>query len=677
MATITTTVIPFSSPDLNRPGAGAEQWHDRQDVNLGYSAKDVYHRFVATRIATGTRGVYSWGYFDGLVNQAIQKGQKMSFGMMTSYPEGNTSNGLVQIGNGYASYPTWLQGVMTGEWLAGSSWVPNYNDPNYLAWVLELNQAIYQHIQNTSFNGVRYRDVISSIDIRSYGSWGEWHSANVVDNINQYPSGTFPTAASLKKIVDAYVQGFPDIQVTCMIAAFDAHWLQNTYNPPEIAHYILTHAGNAKGPIGWRRDQWGATDAYLNDYLVNNNRTWNGSAPFKTWIMERWKTSPITGEPPAWIPDNYSQLESQIRLYHATSFGNGNYGTNTPNTTIQDRVKASSKAAGYRLQIENGSFSNTNNSIMVALNWRNAGIAPTYEDWTVQLLIKNSAGTVVSQGVSSFKPKRFLPATTPTTVTDTVSFSVPVGTYTLAVRLVDPTGYRKPMPLYINGGLADGSYNLAQFVVSGTPTNQPPLVNAGLDRTTTSSNVTISGTASDDGSIASVQWTRVSGAGTIITPNTLTTDISGLAVGANTFRLTVNDNQGLSASDEVTITLQPVVNTPPVVNAGPNQTITLPTSSVTLSGTATDAEGPVTVTWTRVAGSGVAVSPTSLTTQIVNLTQGTSTFRLVATDSAGAQAADNVDIIVNAAPVNKTVVSVTLNTATYKVTYSDGSTEIF
>ena len=457
------TQLPIGDPDLNRPMAGAEQWHDRNDVALGYTPQDVYYRFVATRIATDVRGQYNWSYLDGLINSCIQRNQKLSFGIMTSYPEGTTSNGLVQIGNGTASYPVWLQSAMSGEWIIGTSWVPNYNDPVYLAWVLELNQAIYQHLKNTSFNGVRYIDVINSIDIRSYGSWGEWHSCCLAQDftVDRYPAGTFPTAASLKKIVDAYTQGFPDIQLTCMIAAFDANWLNNTKNPPEIAHYVLTQK-NQKGMIGWRRDQWGATDSYLSDYLENNTRSFNGLV-FRDSIMTRWRTAPITGEPPSWIPNDYADLERQIKLYKAASFGNGNYGTNTPNAVIQARVKAASKAAGYRLVSTGGEFVPGSTSISIKMNWQNIGQCPMYDNWDITYEVVSSSGQVTKLGVSSFKLRLFLPASTQTSVTDVFPMSVPAGTYTLRVVVKDPTGFRVPAYLNIQGRNADGSYNIKSF----------------------------------------------------------------------------------------------------------------------------------------------------------------------------------------------------------------------
>src|SRR5204862_7495594 len=126
-----------------------------------------------------------------------------------------------------------------------------------------------------------------------------------------------------------------------MGGGFDAGWVKHNKDAGGIGFFVLTER-NTRGPIGLGRDQWGGNDGYLKDYLENNNRSFNGVV-FKTLIMDRWKTAPITGEPPAWNPGDYYDLERQVRLYHATSFGNGNYGV-TPTTIIKDRVRAASKA---------------------------------------------------------------------------------------------------------------------------------------------------------------------------------------------------------------------------------------------------------------------------------------------------------------------------------------------
>ncbi len=674
------SAIPTSDPDLVAPGRGAEQWHDRTDVNVpvqGTNTRpmDVYFRFVATRISTNTKGVYNFSYLDNLFNDAIDNRQKLSFGIMTCYPDGGTDVGLVSFDGGTACYPQWLHQEMQAEsvkdWRTGSTWTPNYNSPKYLAWLLDLNKAINAHIESTSYNGVRYRDVVNCIDIRGYGAWGEWHSGYTPNNqVSDYPAGTFPTVATLKAIVDAHINGFPNFQLVNMIAAFDANYLGNTRNPPEIAHYILTHKGNNKGPIGWRRDQWGALDDYLKAYLENNTRSFNGVV-FNTLIMERWKTAPITGEPPAWIPDDYSDLERQIRLYHATSFGNGNYGTNSPNSTIANRVRAASKASGYRLVIEGGSMATsitTGTAFPITLNWKNVGLAPTYEDWDIVFELKNSGGTTVWSGKSAFQLRLFLPQASATPRTDnfTVPTSVPAGTYSLVMYVRDPNNYRAPLPLAITGRRSDGGYVIRSSVSVSTGTgssNNPPVANAGTDKTitlpTNSTGLTGSGTDAD-GSVVGYQWQQVSGpsTSTFSATNTANITVSNLQQGSYTYRLTVTDEDGATDTDDVIVTVAAgQANQAPAANAGTDRTITLPTNSATLNGTgSTDADGTIaSYQWQQVSGPSTSTLSATNTASITvsNLQAGTYTYRLTVTDNDGATDTDNVTVNVNAAPPNQ------------------------
>lgn len=86
------------------------------------------------------------------------------------------------------------------------------------------------------------------------------------------------------------------------------------------------------------------------------------------------------------------------------------------------------------------------------------------------------------------------------------------------------------------------------------------------------------------------------------------------------------------------------VNQPPVANAGPDQNITLPTSTATLAGSFTDDSAGVTVLWTKLSGSGNITTPTSLTSGITGLTAGASVFRLTVTDFYGLTSSDNMTI---------------------------------
>ncbi len=97
----------------------------------------------------------------------------------------------------------------------------------------------------------------------------------------------------------------------------------------------------------------------------------------------------------------------------------------------------------------------------------------------------------------------------------------------------------------------------------------------------------------------------------------------------------------------------PANNEAPVVNAGIDQTISLPANSLALSGSATDANGTIaSYSWTRVSGpapftfnNSSASDPT-----VSNLEEGVYTFRLTATDNEGLSSFDDIQVTVNAAP---------------------------
>ncbi len=99
-----------------------------------------------------------------------------------------------------------------------------------------------------------------------------------------------------------------------------------------------------------------------------------------------------------------------------------------------------------------------------------------------------------------------------------------------------------------------------------------------------------------------------------------------------------------------------IVLQPPVVNAGADINIVLPTSSVTTSGTATAGPGAAIASylWTKLSGpaSYAIASNTSPVTGISSLSQGTYSFQLSATDNNGMTAADTMLVIVAPAPIN-------------------------
>jgi endoglucanase len=95
------------------------------------------------------------------------------------------------------------------------------------------------------------------------------------------------------------------------------------------------------------------------------------------------------------------------------------------------------------------------------------------------------------------------------------------------------------------------------------------------------------------------------------------------------------------------------VSQPPVVNAGAAQSITLPASQVSLSGSATAPNGGTisSYKWTEVSGPAALItSPSSVSTSVTGLSTGVYVFQLLVTDNAAHTGTSTVQVTVNAAP---------------------------
>ncbi len=187
--------------------------------------------------------------------------------------------------------------------------------------------------------------------------------------------------------------------------------------------------------------------------------------------------------------------------------------------------------------------------------------------------------------------------------------------------------------------------------------NQPPVVNAGVDKSITlpTNTVTLNGSATDaDGTISSYLWTKVSGPAqfTIVSANQRNTTVNDLVAGTYQFELTATDNDNAKGKDTIAVTVLQA-NQPPVARAGIDKTISLPVDSITLNGSGTDADGTITsYSWTKISGpSQFTISNSNIASPLLSkLTAGTYTFRLTVTDNDQATDSDDINITVN--PLN-------------------------
>ncbi|MBX7227652.1 MAG: hypothetical protein K1X55_16580, partial [Chitinophagales bacterium] len=143
----------------------------------------------------------------------------------------------------------------------------------------------------------------------------------------------------------------------------------------------------------------------------------------------------------------------------------------------------------------------------------------------------------------------------------------------------------------------------------------PTTSNAGSDQLLCGSTTNLSGNVP---TVGIGQWSLSSGSGTITTPNSATTSVTGLGIGTNRFVWTINNAPCPSSTDTVLI----IVNAPPTTsNAGIDQTVC--TNSANLSGNVPTVG---TGQWSLLSGSGTITNINSTSSDVTGLGSGANKF---------------------------------------------------
>jgi hypothetical protein len=232
------------------------------------------------------------------------------------------------------------------------------------------------------------------------------------------------------------------------------------------------------------------------------------------------------------------------------------------------------------------------------------------------------------------------------------------GTYTYRLRVTDNKG--------------ETSADTVSVIVKPQPAsgNQPAVPDAGEDITITLPvNKTIldgSNSFDPDGDLKAYEWKQLSGPGqALITDGKSAIALaSNLVAGTYKFELRVWGDDWVPKATTMTVTVKAPSgggNVSPVASAGTPITISLPTNSATLNGSASfDIDGNiVSYQWSKVSGPAqFSISNSNAVTTTVNgLAQGTYKFCLKVTDNANAFSYDTITVQVNPQPANSPAVA--------------------
>lgn len=200
----------------------------------------------------------------------------------------------------------------------------------------------------------------------------------------------------------------------------------------------------------------------------------------------------------------------------------------------------------------------------------------------------------------------------------------------------------------------DGGSGTAICDAGAYETNPYPTANAGNNQVVAlSDSVNLVGAGSSAlAGIASYSWTQVPSE-TVTLVNAATDAASFVAPAESavlTFELTVTDNDGLTDSDTVTIT----VNVDPVADAGSDQTVNDEQLTILDGSVSNDSDGSIqSYSWMQTAGTSVTINSadSDAPSFIAPASPGILSFQLMVTDDHGFTDSDVVNVTINTPPI--------------------------
>ena len=247
-----------------------------------------------------------------------------------------------------------------------------------------------------------------------------------------------------------------------------------------------------------------------------------------------------------------------------------------------------------------------------------------------------------NQTICISSPTTVLAANTPTGGVGTwslISGSGTITTPTLATSSVTGLGLGiNVLQWTINGGACGTNSSTMSIEVNNIPTTAI----AGANQTLCISNPTT--VLAGNSPITGVgNWSVIAGGGTVSTPTSPTSGVTGLTVGSNILEWQITNGACLSTS---TMSIQ-VDDQPTISVAGSNQTVCISSASTALTGNIpTVGIG----TWSILAGSGTITTPTLATSNITGLAIGINVLEWNISNGSCGVSSSTMSIQVDPAP---------------------------
>jgi hypothetical protein len=245
--------LPLSDPEVVNPMRGLYRWNAQEIAPQPRPAFDTYTEY-SWRDLEPEYGRYDFTAIERDLVQAQREGRRLSFRMYA-----------LARGEGVA-VPAYLVALMPQAWRSQQSYIPDWNDPDFLARAAALITALSQRYDNDPR--------LAWVGIGLYGDKGKWDMSAF-----EYPapSGALDMGeAQLTALVDSYVAAFSHTRLIMMTQK----------------ETVFLHALSQTEHIGWQAASLGSEQFSASSFMQamrSDDGRWS-------LFVNRWKTAPVIAE---------------------------------------------------------------------------------------------------------------------------------------------------------------------------------------------------------------------------------------------------------------------------------------------------------------------------------------------------------------------------------------------
>jgi len=406
-------------------------------------------------------GNYDWTLLDQLFDYWSSQGKSIDFRISTD---------TMLTGKDYSrGVPEWLYDKYGVPYQERYEWdgrvirFPDYTHPIYQEKLNSFLQAFASHYKD--------RPELGTVDLRGYGTWGEWHSGHDFASMDE-------RIHTLRGIIDAWYEAWEGKKVLLLSNSFEYRQeLQPAvYRPQNMAEYQSWSAFDyalTKPYLGFRRDGIaGSMREYDTRFLVD--------------LFRSGRRTPIVGEffhdysgyqkGDQGYDNAYSALNEALFKFHLNYSTTMGWERGELRTWEQDPefIRYGNRMMGYRFVLHQAAYPTAvapGGTFTLHQTWSNQAVGRSYKRYPLKVYLFDKENREVWSSVDTqFNQTGFVKGE----VYDwqskfTIGADLPEGSYDVRIAMVDEATEEAAIALGIDGNDGHKRYSLGRLEVRGKP----------------------------------------------------------------------------------------------------------------------------------------------------------------------------------------------------------------